>query len=92
MVAKEILNQHITGVCSNGIQLVRFNIGTVLYLFVFNRSIQYSSLFLNKIFLLLFYCVGFLFCFCFCILLFGSSGEVGDFIKCELTGGSPLDF
>ena len=48
---------------SNGVQLVRVNIRTVLYLFIFNRSIQYGSLFLNKTFLLLFYCV------CLCVFV-----------------------
>ena len=48
---------------SNGVQLVRVNIRTVLYLFIFNRSIQYGSLFLTITVLLLFYCV------CLCVFV-----------------------
>ena len=54
--------------------MVAVFIGTVVFLFLLNRSIQYSCL--NKTFLLLFQ-----------VFLLVRGGEVADYIKCELIGG-----
>ena len=65
--------------------------GTVLFPFFFNRSIQYSSFFKQNICAL----VSSVLFACLCILQFSNRGEVEDYIKCELIdGGSPshLDF
>ena len=72
-----------------GIQLVVLYMGTVLFPFFFNRSIQYSWYFLIKHFFSCFKC------FCSFVLLFVYIivAVEEDYIKCELIGvGSPRHF
>ena len=80
--------------CSIGVQLLRVNIRTVLYLYIFKRSIQYSSSFLNKTFLLLFYCV----CVCVFVVLVSVyycltvEEKWMTLLSVSVLVGSPLDF
>ena len=59
--------------------------GRVLFLFFFNRSIQYGCLFFNNFFVFVFKCL-----FVSVYHTLSSGGEKEDYIMCELIGGESL--